>query len=490
MPADRCMPADWMGYATDRRTEQGAEASKVGLTTRELFTGLPMITAMSFFIQMLSTTVLNTALPAIAAALHRSPFSVHMAVVSYALTVALLIPVSGWAADRFGTRRTFLFAVLMFVLGSACCAGSRDLPQLVASRVLQGVGGAMMTPVSRLALLRAYRRDEFVQVFTFITIPGLVGPVLGPVVGGWIVAHAPWQWIFLINIPLGIAGLAAALKLFPDFRQERGPFDLKGFLLISGALLCITCGLEFSGGQSSFLAAAALYACGLALMPAYVWHARRCREPLIRLRVFAVRTFAIGISGNMVARLGIGAIPFLVPMLLQVGLGYSPDKAGLVLMASAAGALLTKAVVLHVLHRLGYRRTLLFLTLAIAATLGIMGMIDASWSAWSIAGFLFAQGVLKSAQFTSMNTITLGDLKEDTASDGNSLLSVAQNLSISFGVAVSTVLLRLFSGMGSELSALHCTCVAVGAMTALAAFVFMLLRAEDGAHLLSSSKKS
>ncbi len=460
----------------------------MALTARELFTGLPMITALSFFIQMLSTTVLNTALPAIAESLHRSPFSVHMAIVSYALTVALLIPVSGWAADRFGTRRTFLFAVMTFVLGSACCACSRDLPQLVAARVLQGAGGAMMTPVSRLALLRAYRRDEFVQVFTFVTIPGLIGPVAGPVLGGWIAAHAPWQWIFLINIPLGLAGFAVSLRLFPDFRQERGPFDLKGFLLISGALLCVTVGLEFSGGGSSGLAAAAFYACGVLLLPAYVWHARRCAEPLIRLRVFAVRTFAIGISGNMVARLGIGAIPFLVPMLLQVGLGYPPDTAGFLLMSSAAGALLTKAVVLRVLHRLGYRRTLVMLTLVIASSLLIMGIIGPSWSIWCIAGFLFAQGVAMSAQFTSMNTITLADLKEDTASDGNSLLSVAQNLSVSFGVAISTVLLRVFSGTGSALSALHLTCMSVGVLTALAAMVFFMLRPEDGAHLLTSKR--
>ena len=457
------------------------------LKARDMLAGLPLVTALSFFIQMLSTTIVNTALPSMALSLRSSPFAMHLAVVAYSLTVALLIPVSGWVADRYGTRRTFLWSVGVFVAGSLCCACSATLAQLTVSRVIQGVGGAMMVPVSRLTLLRAYSRDEFVQVFTFVTIPGLIGPVLGPVLGGWIVAHASWPWIFLINIPLGIAGLLFARKHFPDFREPRGRFDGRGFCIISAALLCVTAGLELFGSAASSWQGLAFVCAGFACVPGYALYARRLPDPLIRLGVFSVRTFSVGILGNAAARLGIGSIPFLVPMLLQVGLGFSPEASGYLLMASALGSLLTKTVVLRVLRRLGYRRTLLFLTLSIASMLAAMSLMDAAWTVWGIGAFLFGLGMLMSGQFTSMNTITLGDLDEENASDGNSLLSVAQNLSVSFGVAISTALMRVFSGMGwDDLGALRGACLFVGLLTAAAALVFMMLRRDDGEHLIRS----
>ncbi len=459
------------------------------LKTRDMLSGLPLVTALSFFIQMLSTTIVNTALPSMAVSMQSSPFAMHLVVVAYSLTVALLIPVSGWAADRFGTRRTFLWAVGIFVAGSVCCACSSSLHQLACARVVQGVGGAMMVPVSRLTLLRAYSRDEFVQVFTFVTIPGLIGPVMGPVLGGWIVSHAPWQWIFLINVPLGIAGLFFAWRHFPDFREPRGKFDAPGFCIVSAALLCMTAGLEMSGGDS-VLYAVLLLCAGFACLPVYAVYAWRFPSALIRLGVFSVRTFSVGIAGNVVARLGIGSIPFLIPMLLQVGLGFSPEASGFLLMTSALGSLLTKTFVLRILRRLGYRRTLLSITLSIAVMLAALSLMAVSWTALGIAAFLFALGILMSGQFTSMNTITLGDLDEENASDGNSLLSVAQNLCVSFGVAISTALLRVYSSMGcEELGALRWTCVSVGMLTALAALVFMMLRKDDGAHLIRQAGK-
>ena len=459
------------------------------MTSRDMFTGLPMITAAAFFMQMFNSTILNTALPTIADAMGRSPFSMQLAVISYALTVALLIPLSGWLADTFGTRRVFLGAVAMFVAGSILCAMSETLLQLVASRVVQGIGGAMMTPVSRLTLMRAYSREDFVKVFNFITIPGLVGPVVGPIVGGWLVTYASWHWIFLINVPLGIVELLCALRAFPDFRQPRGPFDCAGFLLIGLGVLCMSCGLELTGGHgASPVLAGALVVFGVFAVLLYVLHARRFRFPIINLKVFQTRTFCVGIAGNIVARLGIGSIPFLVPLMLQVGLGYSADIAGLILIAPAVGSVMTKTVVLRILHRFGYRRSLLFLTLSIAAVFMFMSLQQPGWPLALLVVQLFVQGMLMSGQFTSMNTITLGDLPAETASDGNSLLSVAQNLSVSFGVAISTAMLRIFSGSGGgDLHALHSTFIAVGLMTAASAFIFMLLRPEDGAHLLGKS---
>lgn len=458
------------------------------LTSREMFTGLPMITAAAFFMQMLDSTILNTALPSIAASMHRAPFTMQLAVISYALTVAMLIPLSGWLADTFGTRRIFLIAVGLFVAGSVFCAMSVSLPQLVTARVVQGVGGAMMVPVSRLTLMRAYSREDFVRVFNFITIPGLVGPVVGPIIGGWLVTYATWHWIFLINVPLGLAGFLYALKSFPDFRQPRGRFDAAGFLIIGVSVITMTVGLELTGGKtSSPVLASLLILTGFLAVALYVRHARRSASPLISLKVFSTRTFRVGIAGNMVARLGTGSIPFLVPLMLQVGLGYSADVAGLIMLAPAVGSIMTKTVVLRLLHRFGYRHVLLFLTLAIAGMYIFMSLQRPGWPLALLVVQLFVQGMFMSGQFTSMNTITLGELPAETASDGNSLLSVTQNLTVSFGVAISTALLRFFSGPSGELHALHCTFVAVGLITAASAFVFMLLRKDDGADLLTKN---
>lgn len=459
------------------------------MRTRDMLTGLPMITAVAFFMQMLDSTILNTALPTIAEDMHRSPFSMQLAVISYTLTVALLIPLSGWLADRFGTRHTFLSAVALFALGSLFCAMSASLPQLVASRVIQGMGGAMMVPISRLTLMRAYKREEFVQVFNFITIPGLVGPIMGPILGGWIVTCASWHWIFLINVPLGVLGVLYGFRVFPDFRQERGAFDVKGFLLIGIGVLAMTAGLELTGGKASApWAAAALAALSFLCIAAYVRHARKSPSPLINLNVFRTRTFSVGIAGNVVARLGIGSIPFLVPLFLQVGLGYPADIAGLLMLAPAVASIMTKTVVLRVLRHFGYRNTLLFLTLSIGGVFMLTVLQRPETSMLPIIAQLFLQGLLMSGQFTAMNTITLGDVPAEMASDGNSLLSISQNLSLSFGVAISTALLRFFSGMETPLQALRATFIAVGLITAAAAFVFMLLRPDDGAHLLGSSR--
>ena len=462
----------------------------MAVTTKVVLTGLPMIAATAMFMQTLDATILNTALPTMAADMNRSPFSMQMAVISYTLTVALLIPVSGWLADRFGTKRIFMGAIFLFGLGSLLCALSDTLPALVASRVLQGVGGAMMVPISRLALLRAYEPDDFVQVFNFITIPGLVGPVVGPLLGGWLVTYASWHWIFLINIPLCAVGLLVSIRKFPDFRRTRGAFDTLGFLFIGASVLLLTIGVEHTGGKTASVSlAVSMIVAGLLCVAVYVWHARRTTSPLISLNVFRIRSFAVGISGNMVARLGIGSIPFLVPLMLQVGLDYPADVAGMLLLAPAIGSLMGKTLVLRILHRFGYRHTLMFFTISIGGVFMLMSLQQPGWPVLILIVQLFVQGMLMSGQFTSMNTITLGGLPQEFASDGNSLLSVAQNLCLSFGVAISTALLRFFSSSGTPLHSLHCTFIAVGVMTAVSALVFMHLRPEDGACMLGHASK-
>ena len=262
--------------------------------------GLPWIAAMAFFMQALDATILNTALPAIAQSLNRSPLAMQSAIISYTLTVAMLIPVSGWLADRFGTRKVFMLAVTLFTLGSLACALSTSLTELVIFRVLQGIGGAMMMPVARLALLRAYPRSELLPVLNFVTMPGLVGPILGPVLGGVLVTWASWHWIFLINIPIGVAGLIYARKYMPNFTTPRRSFDMGGFFLFGLSLVLFSSGMELFGEKivATWLALAIILS-GILLFLLYIRHARRHPTPLISLSLFNTRTFSVGIAGNI-----------------------------------------------------------------------------------------------------------------------------------------------------------------------------------------------
>lgn len=378
--------------------------------------GLPAIAAAAFFMQALDATILNTALPAVARSLDRSPLAMQLAVVGYTLTVAMLIPVSGWLADRFGTRRVFISAVNFFILGSLLCALSTSLPMLVASRVLQGIGGAMMMPVARLAVLRAYPRTELVAVLNFISIPGLVGP---------------------------------------DF--------LPPVLLISG----------------------------IALLGLYIRHARRHPSPLIRLSVFRTRTFSVGIGGNILSRLGTGCVPFLMPLMLQVGLGYPALVAGAMMAPTAIGSITAKTFAMKILNRFGYRVTLTGVTVCIGLMIAQFALQTPTLPLWMLILPLFMLGMAMSTQFTAMNSITLGDLSTEDASTGNGLLSVTQQLSISFGVASSTVVLRFYNSFasGTLLDHFHYTFITIGGITMMAAFVFMLLRKDDGDSLLPGRKK-
>lgn len=455
-------------------------------------TGLPAIAAAAFFMQALDATILNTALPAVAHSLDRSPLAMQLAVVGYTLTVAMLIPVSGWLADRFGTRRVFIFAVTLFILGSLLCALSGTLCMLVASRVLQGVGGAMMMPVARLAVLRAYPRSELVSVLNFISIPGLVGPVVGPLLGGWLVTYATWHWIFLINIPVGLIGIVYAVRIMPNFTASRGPFDLSGFFLFGLGLVAVSSGLEvFGDGVGPDVLAPALLAAGAVLLVLYVRHAKRRPNPLIGLGVFRTRTFSVGIGGNIVSRLGTGCVPFLMPLMLQVGLGYPALVAGAMMAPTAVGSIAAKTFVMKVLNRFGYRATLTGVTVCIGLMIAQFALQTPTLPLWLLILPLFLLGMAMSTQFTAMNSITLGDLSTENASTGNSLLSVTQQLSISFGVASSTVVLRFYNSFasGSLLDHFHYTFITIGGITLLAAFVFMLLRRDDGDNLLPGRKR-
>lgn len=455
--------------------------------------GLPWIAAMAFFMQALDATILNTALPAIAQSLNRSPLAMQSAIISYTLTVAMLIPASGWLADRFGTRRVFMLAVSLFTLGSLACALSSSLGMLVIFRVVQGIGGAMMMPVARLALLRAYPRSELLPVLNFVTMPGLIGPILGPVLGGVMVTWASWHWIFLINIPIGIAGLFYARKYMPNFTTPRRGFDMRGFFLFGLSLVLFSCGMELFGEKivASWIALSVIVT-GILLLLAYIRHARRHPTPLIALPMFKTRTFSVGIAGNLASRLGTGCVPFLMPLMLQVGFGYPALIAGCIMAPTAMGSILAKSVVTQVLRRFGYRNTLVGITVIIGVMIAQFSLQSPSMALWMLILPLFVLGMAMSTQFTAMNTITLADLNDENASSGNSMLAVTQQLSISLGVAVSAAVLRFYEGFdnANTVEQFHYTFITMGAITLISASVFMLLKAKDGRNLIKERHKA
>lgn len=443
---------------------------------------LPWLVAMAFFMQTLDATILNTALPAIAGDLHRSPLEMQSAVISYALTVALLIPINGWLADRYGSRKVFMTAVGLFTLGSLLCAMSTSLPMLVLMRVLQGVGGALMMPVARLTLLRSYPRSEFLAVMSLVTMPGLIGPVLGPLLGGWLVTMASWHWIFLINLPIGLLGIWLALRVMPNLTARHDAFDWRGFLLFSLGLVSLSLALDLLGeGRGNGLWSALTGLLGVLLLFGYLQHARHAAHPLFDLRLLRVRSFTIGSFGNVCTRLGTGGIPLLLPLMLQVGFGYSANLSGWMLAPVALAALLVKPLVTRWIPRFGYRQSLLWFSLLTALSIAPFSLMHADTPLLLMVPALMLFGAANSMQMTAMNTLTLSDLPTRYTSMGNSLLSVAQQLSISFGIAVSSSALHLFHQGGYALGAsFSATFILLTLLTLLSSLVFMRLHADDG----------
>lgn len=449
---------------------------------------LPWLVAIAFFMQTLDGTILNTALPAMARDLAENPLRMQGVVIAYMLTVALLIPASGWIADRFGSRRIFVTAILLFSVGSLLCALSTSFNQLVASRVLQALGGALMLPVGRLVVLRAFPRSDFVRIMAFIALPGLVGPLLGPTLGGWLVEYASWHWIFLINLPVGVIGCIAALRFMPDLKgPERVRFDTLGFLLFGAAMVLVTIALEGLGQMHmSHARVMLLLFGGAACMAAYWLRAGRIDAPLFSPKLFHTRSFAVGIFGNLFARLGGGALPFLLPLLLQVALGYSPAQAGMSMIPLALGAMAVKSLAKPIIDHLGYRRLLIGNTLLLGCLIASLATIDGQTPTWLLLVHLGLIGMVNSMQFTAMNTVTLVGLSHADASSGNSLLSVVVQLSMSLGVATAGALLGGFTvddAQGSEvLRAFQLTFLCVGGMAMLAAALFLQLEHRDPGH--------
>jgi EmrB/QacA subfamily drug resistance transporter len=449
---------------------------------------LPWLVAFAFFMESLDTTILNTAVPAIASAIQVSVLAMKSVLSSYTLALAIFIPISGWMADRFGTRRVFASAIGIFTLGSLLCGVSSNIHVLVLCRVIQGLGGSMMVPVGRLTLVRAFEKSDLVRTMSFVTIPAVIAPMLGPVAGGLIVKYLHWRYIFFLNIPIGIAGLILVYLNLPDYREdETHPLDIVGLVLFGSGIGLLSYVLEVFGDHTlSVREIIAFLVMSFALIGAYYLHGTRSEFPLLNLSLFRIRTFRASVSGSFFTRLGIGGVPFLLPLLYQVGLGFSPVQSGLLIMPQAIASLGMKFFMEDLLTRLGYRAVLISNTLIIGILLLSFATIGLNTPVWVIVFLAFLYGGFTSLQYTSMNTLVYADIDEEQTSNASSIASTMQQMSISFGVAIAGITTAFFipTAAGSNhpefIHGVHKAFIALGILTIVSTLIFRRLRSTDG----------
>jgi EmrB/QacA subfamily drug resistance transporter len=449
---------------------------------------LPWLVAVAFFMESLDTTILNTAVPSIAAALKVAPLSMKSVLASYTLSLAVFIPISGWMADRFGTRRVFASAIGLFTLGSFLCGMSTNIHVLVACRILQGCGGAMMVPVGRLTMVRTFAKSELIRAMSFVAIPGLIGPMLGPVAGGFIVAYFHWRAIFFVNIPIGLTGLFMVYLHLPDYREEHThPLDTLGLILFGSGVALLSYVLEVFGEHTlSLEEILGLLAIALALLTGYGLHAARTAFPLLRLELFRIRTFRASVTGSFVTRLGISGIPFLFPLLYQVGFGFTPIAAGMLMMPQAIASMSLKLTMPLILRRLGYRTVLISNTLILGLQIVLFATIGVRTPIWIVVAQLFCYGFFSSLQYTSMNTLVYADVTDEQTSSASSIASTMQQMAISFGVATASLVTAIFipdrfaSSAPEMIHGIHKGFLLMGGMTVLSTIVFRELKSDDG----------
>jgi EmrB/QacA subfamily drug resistance transporter len=444
--------------------------------------------AVAFFMESLDTTILNTAVPAIAEALKVAPLSMKAVLASYTLSLAVFIPISGWMADRFGTRRVFASAIGLFTLGSFLCGISSSIHVLVGCRILQGCGGAMMVPVGRLTIVRTFAKSELVRAMSFVAIPGLIGPMLGPIAGGLIVGYFHWRVIFFVNLPIGLAGLYMVYRHLPDYREEHPTsLDWAGLLLFGSGIGLLSYVLEVFGEHTlSGLEIAGLLGVAAVLLALYGFRATRTELPLLRLNLFRIRTFRASVSGSFFTRLGIGGMPFLFPLLYQVGLGYTPIQSGLLLMPQAIAAISLKLTMPKILARVGYRGVLISNTIILGLLIFLFATIGVGTPPWLIVLQAFCFGFFTSLQYTSMNTLVYADVSAGQTSNASTIASTMQQMSISFGVATASLVVALFipdrfhSSAGEMIHGIHRAFLVLGGMTIVSTVIFRELKSGDG----------
>lgn len=449
---------------------------------------LPWVVAVALFMEQLDTTIVNTAVPAMAQSLQVTPLSLKAVVASYILSLAVCIPVSGWMADRYGTRRVFSIAVGLFTFSSILCGLALNAPMLVAARILQGVGAAMMMPVGRLTIIRTFPKSELLQAMNFVIIPALIGPLLGPTVGGLIVHWVSWRFIFFVNVPMGLLALWLAHRHMPDYRGDAArPLDVVGLVLFGSGTALLSWLLEIFGEHRiDATSAAVLLLLCMSLLGAYLWHARETPHPLLRLRLFRVRTFRISVMGGFVTRLGVGGMPFLLPLLYQLGLGMPAWQSGLLMMPTAAAAMGMKIIAPRVLAHFGYRRILIVNTVMIGCVISLFSLVNPATPIALIVLLGLSMGFFNSLQFTSMNSMAYADIDTPDSSMASTIASSLQQMSMSFGLACGSLIAGWYLGdlpqtdRVAVTTALHHAFLTLAGLTILSSLSFWSLRPGDG----------
>jgi len=446
---------------------------------------VPLILAVALFMENMDSTVISTSLPAIAADIGTSPIALKLALTAYLVSLAVFIPISGWMGDRFGAKRVFRFAIGIFVVGSIACAVSGSLLAFVAARSLQGLGGAMMTPLARLVLVRATPRRDLVAAMAWLTVPGLVGPLVGPPVGGFITTYFTWHWIFLINVPIGLAGIWLAGKFLPDVELSgTPPLDVPGFILSGVAASGVVFGLSVvSLPALPPLVGIVTLALGVVSALLYIRHARRAPFPILDLRLFTNVGFRAAVVGGAIFRIGNGAVPFLLPLMFQLGFGMTPFQSGMLTFASAFGAMGMKFLAKTTLRLGGFRTVLITSALLAATFIAINGLFTAETPTSVIIAILIGAGFLRSLFFTSTNTLVFADIPDRQASQATAIASVFQQISIALGVAIGGGILEVRTLLhGGALTAHDFTWAfwIVAGITATAIVPFLTMPADAG----------
>lgn len=458
---------------------------------------LPWVVAIAMIMEQLDSTILNTAIPTMAAALHVTPLSLRGVVASYVLSLAVCIPVSGWIADRYGTRKVFAVAIGLFTAASMMCGLAVNVPMLVAARTLQGAAAAMMVPVARISLVRAVPKNQLLKVQNFIIVPALIGPLLGPTIGGLIVSWTSWRVIFFINAPIGLGAFWLARRHMSDFYGDsRQPLDTRGFVLFGAGAALLSWALEVFGehrGGPGAVVASLL--AGLVFLSAYVWHARRMAHPLLRITLFSIRTFRVSVLGGFLTRLGTSGMPLLVPLLFQLGLGRPPWQSGLMMVPAVIGSMGMRMMSAVFYRRFGYRNILVFNTVMVGAIIGLYSLVGPTTPLACVIALGLAQGFFSSLQFSGVNSLAFADIGPTQTSAASTVVSTLQTMTRSFALAGGAIITALFLGRLPQsdhpavLAALHHAFQTVAVITVLSSATFWTLRSEDGASLNARNER-
>ncbi|MCA0402884.1 MAG: MFS transporter [Proteobacteria bacterium] len=452
-----------------------------------------LIVSFAMFMEAVDTTIINTAIPVMAKSLRVNPIDLKLALISYLLSLAIFIPISGWIADKLGIKKVFISALAIFTLSSIWCGFTENLTELIVARIIQGLGGSLTMPIGRLIILRTSARHEIITKMSLVVMVASLGMMLGPLLGGLITDYLSWRWIFWVNAPAGFLAIILATKLLPPMPpREVGPLDKLGFILFGTGLATLTFGLSaFSESNLKLSYSFLIILIAILLLFTYTKHSRKQKHPIVKVSLLKIRTFKLSVLGNLLGRLSFGGIPFLLPLLLQIGLGFSPQLSGLLLAPIAVGVFLVKPWSMAILRILGYKTLLILNSFLVGLALFAFILINPSFSTYIIGFLTFIYGFLIALQYTGMNSLAYANLEDNDISAATSIMSTIQQLAQSFGVAVSAIFISFFTYEFSDhhiltVGVFHKTFFVLGLLTMLSAFIFLGLKEEDGQELLST----